>query len=69
MEDLASPAGRIQPELDETRLWVDEELAKELAHKRSIPGYSRNTVGAGMNLGAIEVLERLQRFLRGDYDA
>lgn len=63
MAKVADSADRDQPEIME---WIDEELCRERSHLESLPGEARRTVGAGMSLGAKEVLERLQRYMRGD---
>jgi hypothetical protein len=52
------------------RDWISDELHRERnGYKDSVAVGAQNSVGAGMFSGAIEVLERLERFLDGDEEA
>lgn len=67
MEDLAATTHRREFEI---RDWINDELLRERnGRDNAIVAGARNSFGCGASSGAVEILERLQRFLNGDEEA
>lgn len=64
MEDVAPKLHRSESEVRE---WIRNELQVERSCLEATT--AKNTVGAGMSMGAREVLQRLEGFLDGDEEA
>lgn len=67
MAKVASTTRRREFEIKD---WIEDELHRERnGWNDAIAAGAKNSVGAGAYSGAVEILERLKRFLDGDEEA